>query len=91
MYFPPEPNSVLQAFYIKPGVFVASMDGYDAGYLYECEFPEDGLLSNTDDLFVEPSRPVRSIPVRGWYELEFNLSFCIVCTIKNLLYFKIMI
>ena len=61
MYYPPEPNSVLRARYLTPSSFVVSMDGYDAGYLYECVFPSNEDVSDPDS----PTRPVQAVPVQG--------------------------
>ena len=71
LYYPPEPNPVLQAFYIKPGRFAVSMGGYDAGYFYECRFPEK---ARTDDPDI-PTKPVRSVPVKGRALADFDLAF----------------
>nr|CAB3230210.1 WD repeat-containing protein 52-like [Phallusia mammillata] len=59
LYFPPEPNPILQAFYVTPGRFVLSMGDYDAGYLYECVFPDDS--SSDEDATNEP---IKAIPVQ---------------------------
>ena len=38
-----------------------SMDGYDAGYLYECCLPDEATLSDPN----QPSRPVQAVTVEG--------------------------
>jgi len=59
LYFPPEPNAILEAFYVTPGRFVLSVDDYDAGYLYECMF------SDEEDAESKPAEPVRAVTVTG--------------------------
>uniref|UniRef100_F6VRS6 Cilia- and flagella-associated protein 44 n=1 Tax=Ciona intestinalis TaxID=7719 RepID=F6VRS6_CIOIN len=59
LFIPPHPNSVLQASYLLPGRFMASMDGYDAGYLYECVFKDEDQDEEVS------SEPTRAIPVKA--------------------------
>ena len=61
LYYPPEPNPVLQAFYLKPELFAISVGGYDSGYLYECRFPEKAKTDDPD----MTTKPTRAIPVTG--------------------------
>ncbi|XP_077335811.1 cilia- and flagella-associated protein 44 isoform X3 [Lithobates pipiens] len=38
LYVPKDPSPILCGFYASPGKFWLSMDGYDSGFLYLCEF-----------------------------------------------------
>uniref|UniRef100_A0A8C9S6G7 Cilia- and flagella-associated protein 44 n=1 Tax=Scleropages formosus TaxID=113540 RepID=A0A8C9S6G7_SCLFO len=40
LYTPDPPSPLLCSFYTQPGAFWLSMGGYDAGYLYHCQFSE---------------------------------------------------
>ncbi|CAI9594587.1 unnamed protein product [Staurois parvus] len=40
LYVPKEPSPILCGFYASPGKFWLSMDGYDSGFLYLCEFSQ---------------------------------------------------
>ncbi|CAF5035285.1 unnamed protein product, partial [Rotaria socialis] len=44
-YIPEKPSAALFAVYTSPDTFWLSMDDYDAGYLYHCQF------GNKDDRF----------------------------------------
>ncbi|CAK8686101.1 unnamed protein product [Clavelina lepadiformis] len=55
LYIPPDPCPVLEAVYTIPGRFFVSMADYDAGYLYECAFPDDASDPNA---MIEPLRAV---------------------------------
>ncbi|XP_078493244.1 cilia- and flagella-associated protein 44-like isoform X2 [Ciona intestinalis] len=70
LFIPPHPNSVLQASYLLPGRFMASMDGYDAGYLYECVFKDQDQDEEVS------SEPARAIPVKDSSDVPISrLSF----------------
>uniref|UniRef100_H2ZFC4 Cilia- and flagella-associated protein 44 n=1 Tax=Ciona savignyi TaxID=51511 RepID=H2ZFC4_CIOSA len=69
LFIPPQPNSILQAFYLLPGRFAVSMDDTDAGYLYECVFPDQ--LDEEAKL-----EPVRAIPVQDSSDVPISrISF----------------
>ncbi|KAJ8279356.1 hypothetical protein COCON_G00064220 [Conger conger] len=40
LYIPEPPSPLLCAFYSQPGAFWLSVGGYDAGFLYHCQFSE---------------------------------------------------
>ncbi|XP_048588414.1 cilia- and flagella-associated protein 44-like isoform X2 [Nematostella vectensis] len=56
-----QPSEIIKSFYYGPdkNKFWLSMDGWDAGYLYECDF-EEKPSSKDDDTTGEP---VKSLPV----------------------------
>ncbi|VCW77593.1 unnamed protein product, partial [Gulo gulo] len=39
IFIPSTPCHILCGFYSEPGKFWVSLGGYDAGFLYHCEFP----------------------------------------------------
>ncbi|XP_052253766.1 cilia- and flagella-associated protein 44-like isoform X2 [Dreissena polymorpha] len=73
-YIPAEPSPILTGFYSdKPGTFWLSMGEFDAGYLYECAFPESSSAEEVEKM--SAVAPFKSIPV-----LESNDTP--ICTIK---------
>lgn len=63
-YYPETPSKVSWAIYSSPDSFWVSMDGYDAGYLYECRFVSDADKSKMSMTNIEKcDEPFKSIPV----------------------------
>ncbi|KAG8430441.1 hypothetical protein GDO86_020595 [Hymenochirus boettgeri] len=61
LYVPDEPSPILCGFYASPGKFWLSMDGYDSGLLYLCEFshPQD----EAGDIFSRRDEPLSVLPI----------------------------
>ncbi|KAM8976941.1 cilia- and flagella-associated protein 44 [Pelodytes ibericus] len=59
LYVPAEPSPVLCGFYSSPGKFWLSLDGYDSGFLYLCEFAG----SEVTDLSARRDEPLSALPV----------------------------
>jgi WD40 repeat protein len=67
------PGKLLCGFYgEKEGTFVLSMDGWDAGYLYQCSFGD--ISQGSNDGLTEPYRAVKLPIIDGKYEA--NLTAC---------------
>ena len=77
LYIPPEPCPVLEAVYTIPGRFFVSMADYDAGYLYECTFPDDASDPNA---MIEP---LRAVSVEGQFDCEVTFTLLVVCLMKS--------
>ncbi|XP_046281212.1 cilia- and flagella-associated protein 44 isoform X1 [Marmota monax] len=54
IFIPPNPSPILCGFYSGPGKFWVSLGGYDAGFLYHCEFPLCDKSSNFEEQRDEP-------------------------------------
>ncbi|XP_076974479.1 cilia- and flagella-associated protein 44 isoform X2 [Tamandua tetradactyla] len=54
IFIPSTPCHILCGFYSEPGKFWASLGGYDAGFLYHCEFPPYDESSNIKEQKDEP-------------------------------------
>uniref|UniRef100_A0A8C5M7X7 Cilia- and flagella-associated protein 44 n=1 Tax=Leptobrachium leishanense TaxID=445787 RepID=A0A8C5M7X7_9ANUR len=61
LYIPEHPSSILCGFYATPGKFWLSLDGYDAGYLYLCEFTDSH--TQTPDPSARTDEPLQALPV----------------------------
>uniref|UniRef100_A0A803J8E9 Cilia- and flagella-associated protein 44 n=1 Tax=Xenopus tropicalis TaxID=8364 RepID=A0A803J8E9_XENTR len=83
LYVPKDPSPILCGFYASPGKFWLSLDGYDSGFLYLCEFsdlqdqPEDLTSRRDEPLSVLPVEDTTSNPI---YKFHFSsnkqLLFC---------------
>ncbi|XP_040195062.1 cilia- and flagella-associated protein 44 [Rana temporaria] len=81
LYVPKEPSPILCGFYASPGKFWLSMDGYDSGFLYLCEFSkgEDQIDPSTrkdEPLSVLPMENTKTNPI---HKIHFSSN-------KKLLY-----
>ncbi|MEE6521875.1 hypothetical protein FKM82_020225 [Ascaphus truei] len=63
LFFPEKPSPVLCGFYSTPGKFWLSLDGYDSGFLYHCEFSESE--DHTGDPSTRKDEPLSAIPVEN--------------------------
>ncbi|XP_067931339.1 cilia- and flagella-associated protein 44-like [Watersipora subatra] len=62
-YIPSTPSAILQGYYSmdEPGTFWLSMDDFDAGYLYQCKFTDEGELQRVPE--DERYKPIRTVAV----------------------------
>ncbi|XP_044522710.1 cilia- and flagella-associated protein 44 [Gracilinanus agilis] len=81
IFIPPHPCPVLCGFYSAPGKFWISMGGYDSGFLYHCQFPNEQAKSMEEQQdepfdfhFVEntDNNPIRVIT----FSLTKQMMFC---------------
>ncbi|KAM4046708.1 cilia- and flagella-associated protein 44 isoform 2-T2 [Anomaloglossus baeobatrachus] len=63
LYVPEEPSPILCGFYASPGKFWLSLDGYDAGFLYLCQFSDAGGQPN--DPTMRRDEPARALPIHN--------------------------
>ncbi|XP_075448975.1 cilia- and flagella-associated protein 44 isoform X2 [Ascaphus truei] len=63
LFFPEKPCPILCGFYSTPGKFWLSLDGYDSGFLYHCEFSESE--DHTGDPSTRKDEPLSAIPVEN--------------------------
>ncbi|XP_078512752.1 cilia- and flagella-associated protein 44 isoform X2 [Lissotriton helveticus] len=67
IYIPEEPSPILTGFYSTPNRFWLSLGGYDAGYLYHCQFEVNEELN--EDVNKDPSlrqdEPFALLPVEN--------------------------
>ncbi|XP_018428354.1 PREDICTED: cilia- and flagella-associated protein 44 [Nanorana parkeri] len=58
-YISKEPSPILCGFYASPGKFWLSMDGYDSGFLYLCEFKSE----DQSDPSTRKDEPLSALPI----------------------------
>ncbi|OCT93590.1 cilia- and flagella-associated protein 44 [Xenopus laevis] len=61
LYVPKDPSAILCGFYASPGKFWLSLDGYDSGFLYLCEFSD--LQNQTENISSRRDEPLSVLPV----------------------------
>ncbi|XP_052805423.1 cilia- and flagella-associated protein 44-like isoform X2 [Mya arenaria] len=75
-YIPDEPSPILTGFYgDKPGTIWLSMGNFDAGYLYECEFPPPSSADEDSGEAIREVAPLKAIAVPDSNDVP-------ICTIK---------
>ncbi|KAM4795585.1 cilia- and flagella-associated protein 44 [Rhinophrynus dorsalis] len=83
LYIPKEPSPILCGFYASPGKFWLSLDGYDSGFLYLCQFSDTS--DHTGDVSMRRDEPLSALPVDNSsnnpiYKMNFSsnkqLLFC---------------
>ncbi|XP_071957578.1 cilia- and flagella-associated protein 44-like isoform X2 [Antedon mediterranea] len=80
LYVPDEPNSIHCGFYSThdPNKFWVSMGSYDAGYLYECDFPDEkkNLQLKREDREDDIGDPCQAVPVTDSNDVPIrNITF----------------
>ncbi|KAM5180821.1 cilia- and flagella-associated protein 44 [Mantella aurantiaca] len=60
LYVPKDPSPILCGFYASPGMFWLSMDGYDSGFLYLCEFSKS---EDQSDPSTRKDEPLSALPI----------------------------
>ncbi|KAM3935997.1 cilia- and flagella-associated protein 44 [Leptodactylus fuscus] len=63
LYIPEEPSPILCGFYASPGKFWLSLDGYDSGFLYLCNFSD--VKGQPEDPALRRDEPERAVPIDG--------------------------
>ncbi|XP_038318346.1 cilia- and flagella-associated protein 44 isoform X1 [Canis lupus familiaris] len=82
IFIPSTPCHILCGFYSEPGKFWVSLGGYDAGFLYHCEFPPYDKNSAITEMKNEPfdfrrledteDNPIQAIT----FSIHQDLMFC---------------
>ncbi|XP_069058886.1 cilia- and flagella-associated protein 44 isoform X1 [Pleurodeles waltl] len=86
-YIPEEPSPILAGFYSTPSRFWLSLGGYDAGYLYHCQFDlnedvtEDPSLRQDEPFDVLPIENTEMNPIRKMY--FSNNQQLLLCGMEN--------
>nr|DBA34597.1 TPA: hypothetical protein GDO54_002143 [Pyxicephalus adspersus] len=62
LYVPKDPSPILCGFYASPGKFWLSMDGYDSGFLYLCEFSKS---EDQTDPLTRTDEPISALPIEN--------------------------
>ncbi|KAM4701823.1 cilia- and flagella-associated protein 44 [Discoglossus pictus] len=63
LYIPETPSPILCGFYATPGKFWLSLDGYDSGFLYLCEFSDNS--DQSDDPSTRRDEPLSALPIKN--------------------------